>query len=132
LEADDYGATPGWSSHAVFRFGAGHVLLWSMQGGLKNLSDSIKAFSETDFHRISENSTCPRWSCMVKTTKSCDQYFRKKNRLSSSREAKELFYPDYRMASPHEMQIKSMPTSEICEVSPTSWQGSSLSPSQVA
>jgi len=24
--------------------------LWSMQGGLKNLSDSIKAFSETDFH----------------------------------------------------------------------------------
>jgi non-heme chloroperoxidase len=24
--------------------------LWSMQGGLKNLSDSVKAFSETDFH----------------------------------------------------------------------------------
>src|SRR5262249_55366792 len=24
--------------------------LWSMQGGVKNLYDSIKAFSETDFH----------------------------------------------------------------------------------
>ena len=24
--------------------------LWSMQGGLKNLYESVKAFSETDFH----------------------------------------------------------------------------------
>jgi len=36
--------------------------LWSMQGGLKNVYDSIKAFSETDLsRRTSRNSTCPRW-----------------------------------------------------------------------
>jgi hypothetical protein len=45
--------------------------LWSMQGGLRNLYDSIKAFSETDFHEDLKKFDVPRWSCMGKTTKSC-------------------------------------------------------------
>jgi len=51
-----------WEDFAVMFYGANRpgakvsqgmldqFWLWSMQGGLKNLSDSIKAFSETDFH----------------------------------------------------------------------------------
>ena len=33
--------------------------LWSMQGGLKNVYDSIKAFSETDFHKDLKNFDVP-------------------------------------------------------------------------
>jgi non-heme chloroperoxidase len=51
-----------WKDFALMFFGANRpgakvsqglldeFWLWSMQGGLKNLYDSIKAFSETDFH----------------------------------------------------------------------------------
>ena len=51
-----------WKDFAVMFYGANRpgakvsqgtldqFWLWSMQGGLKNLYDSIKAFSETDFH----------------------------------------------------------------------------------
>ena len=51
-----------WKDFAIMFYGANRpgakvsqgmldqFWLWSMQGGLKNLSDSIKAFSETDFH----------------------------------------------------------------------------------
>jgi hypothetical protein len=33
--------------------------LWSMQAGLKNAYESIKAFSETDFHGGLEKDRCP-------------------------------------------------------------------------
>jgi non-heme chloroperoxidase len=51
-----------WKDFAIMFYGANRpgakisqgmldqFWLWSMQGGLKNLYDSIKAFSETDFH----------------------------------------------------------------------------------
>jgi non-heme chloroperoxidase len=51
-----------WKDFAVMFYGANRpgakvsqgtldqFWLWSMEGGLKNLYDSIKAFSETDFH----------------------------------------------------------------------------------
>lgn len=84
--------------------------LWSMQGGLKNLYDSIKAFSETDFHEDLRNSTCPRWSCTVKTTKSCRSIFQERDRPSSSRELRRFFTQACRMASPPRMRIKSTRT----------------------
>jgi non-heme chloroperoxidase len=51
-----------WKDFAVMFYGANRAgakvsqgmidqfWLWSMQGGLKNLYESVKAFSETDFH----------------------------------------------------------------------------------
>jgi non-heme chloroperoxidase len=51
-----------WKDFAIMFYGANQpganvsqgmldqFWLWSMQGGLKNTNDSIKAFSETDFH----------------------------------------------------------------------------------
>jgi non-heme chloroperoxidase len=51
-----------WKDFAIMFYGANRpgasisqgmfdqFWLWSMQGGLKNVYDSVKAFSETDFH----------------------------------------------------------------------------------
>jgi hypothetical protein len=44
--------------------------LWSMQSGLKNAYESIKAFSETDFTEDLTKFDVRPWFCTVRTTRS--------------------------------------------------------------
>jgi len=88
----------------------GPVLAMSMQGGSR-MSRQHQGIFETDFTRTSRNSTCPRWSCMVRTTKSCDQYFRKEI-AKSSRELRN-FLPRLADASPHECRSSQRRLAEI-------------------
>ena len=60
-----------WKDFAIMFYGANRpsanisqgmfdqFWLWSMQGGLKNVYDSVKAFSETDFHEDLKPATHP-------------------------------------------------------------------------
>jgi non-heme chloroperoxidase len=45
--------------------------LWSMQAGLKNAYESIKAFSETDQTDDLRSFDVPPWSCTARMTRSC-------------------------------------------------------------
>ena len=55
--------------------------LWSMQGGLKNSYDCVKAFfPRPTSPRTSRSSMCPRWSCMVRMTRLCLSMTHRRNR----------------------------------------------------
>jgi non-heme chloroperoxidase len=111
-----------WKDFAIMFYGANrpgakvsqgmldHFWLWSMQGGLKNLSASIKAFSETDFHEDLKKFDVPTLVMHDEDDKSCRSISQERDRPSSSRELRRFSTRACRMASPQRMRIKSTPT----------------------
>ena len=68
--------------------------LWSMQAGLKNVYDSIKAFSETDFTEDLKKFDVPTLVMHGEDDQIVPiKDFSERNRPSSSRERKEIYYP---------------------------------------
>ena len=68
-------------------------------------------FPRPTFTRTSRSSTCPHWSCMVRTTKSCRLIFQERERPSSSREPRNFFTQAGLTVSQPLTRMKSMPTS---------------------
>ena len=56
--------------------------LWSMQAGLKNSYDSIKPFLKPTSLKTSRSSISQRWSCTVRTTRSCRSTIRRRSQHS--------------------------------------------------
>ena len=67
--------------------------LWSMQGGLKNLSDSIKAFSETDFHEDLKKFDVPTLVMHGEDDQIVPINISGKRSAKLIKGAKEIFYP---------------------------------------
>jgi non-heme chloroperoxidase len=67
--------------------------LWSMQGGLKNLSDSIKAFSETDFHEDLKKVDVPTLVMHGEDDQIVPINISGKRSAKLIKGAKEIFYP---------------------------------------
>jgi non-heme chloroperoxidase len=84
--------------------------LWSMQSGLKNAYDSIKAFSETDFTEDLQKFDVRPWSCTAKTTRSFPSRTRRGNRPGSSRARRRSTTRARRTASPPPFKTSSTPT----------------------
>jgi len=108
-----------------FRGDADQFWLWSMQGGLKNVYDSNQGHFRRRLFMRPQEFDVPTLVCMVKMTKSAID-ISGRDRPSSSREAKELFYPGL----PHGLTATNAdqvtPTAEIPEVGSTNTQGISL------
>ena len=67
--------------------------LWSMQGGLKNLYDSINAFSETDFHEDLKKFDVPTLVMHGEDDQIVPINISGKRTAKLIKGAKELFYP---------------------------------------
>jgi non-heme chloroperoxidase len=67
--------------------------LWSMQGGLKNLYDSIKAFSETDFHEDLKKIDVPTLVIHGEADQIVPINISGKRSAKLIKGAKEIFYP---------------------------------------
>src|SRR5215469_2210405 len=67
--------------------------LWSMQGGLKNVYDSIKAFSETDFHEDLKKFDVPTLVMHGEDDQIVPINISGKRSAKLIKGAKELFYP---------------------------------------
>jgi len=67
--------------------------LWSMQGGLKNVYDSIKAFSETDFHEDLKKFDVPTLVMHGEDDQIVPINISGKRSAQLIKGAKELFYP---------------------------------------
>jgi len=94
-----------WKDFAVTFYGANrpgakvsHGLLdqfwlWSMQGGLKNIYDSIKAFSETDFHEDLKKFDVPTLVMHGEDDQIVPINISGKRSAKLIKGAKEIFYP---------------------------------------
>jgi non-heme chloroperoxidase len=94
-----------WKDFAVMFYGANRpgakvsqgmldqFWLWSMEGGLKNLYDSIKAFSETDFHEDLKNFDVPTLVMHGEDDQIVPINISGKRSAKLIKGAKELFYP---------------------------------------
>jgi len=94
-----------WKDFAIMFFGANRpgakvsqglldqFWLWSMQGGLKNLYDSIKAFSETDFHEDLKKFDVPTLVMHGEDDQIVPIAISGKRSAKLIKEAKEIFYP---------------------------------------
>ena len=81
--------------------------LWSMQAGLKNAYESIKAFSETDFTETSRSSMSRPWLCMVRTTRLSPSRTRRRSRPGSSKARRKSTIRERRTASQPRIRIRS-------------------------
>ena len=94
-----------WRDFAIMFYGANRpdakvsqgmldqVWLWSMQGGLKNLYDSINAFSETDFHEDLKKFDVPTLVMHGEDDQIVPINISGKRTAKLIKGAKELFYP---------------------------------------
>jgi non-heme chloroperoxidase len=94
-----------WKDFAVMFYGANRpgakvsqgmldqFWLWSMEGGLKNLYDSIKAFSETDFHEDLKKFDVPTLVMHGEDDQIVPINISGKRSAKLIKGAKELFYP---------------------------------------
>ena len=94
-----------WKDFAIMFFGANRpgakvsqglldeFWLWSMQGGLKNLYDSIKAFSETDFHEDLKKFDVPTLVMHGEDDQIVPINISGKRSAKLIKGAKEIFYP---------------------------------------
>jgi non-heme chloroperoxidase len=94
-----------WKEFAIMFYGANRpgakvsqgmldqFWLWSMQGGLKNLSDSIKAFSETDFHEDLKKFDVPTLVMHGEDDQIVPINISGKRSAKLIKGAKEIFYP---------------------------------------
>jgi non-heme chloroperoxidase len=94
-----------WKDFAIMFFGANRpgakvsqglldqFWLWSMQGGLKNLYDSIKAFSETDFHEDLKKFDVPTLVMHGEDDQIVPIAISGKRSAKLIKGAKEIFYP---------------------------------------
>jgi len=94
-----------WKDFAIMFFGANRpgakvsqglldeFWLWSMQGGLKNLYDSIKAFSETDFHEDLKKFDVPTLVMHGEDDQIVPIDISGKRSAKLIKGAKEIFYP---------------------------------------
>jgi non-heme chloroperoxidase len=94
-----------WRDFAIMFYGANRLgakvsqgmldqfWLWSMQGGLKNLYDSIKAFSETDFHEDLKEFDVPTLVTHGEEDQIVPINISGKRSAKLIKGAKELFYP---------------------------------------
>jgi non-heme chloroperoxidase len=98
-----------WKDFAIMFYGANRpgakvsqgmldqFWLWSMQGGLKNVYDSIKAFSETDFHEDLKKFDVPTLVMHGEDDQIVPIDISGRRSAKLIKGAKELFYP----AMPH-------------------------------
>ncbi len=94
-----------WKDFAIMFYGANRpgakvsqgmldqFWLWSMQGGLKNVYDSIKAFSETDFHEDLKKIDVPTLVMHGEDDQSVPIDISGKKSAKLIKGAKEIFYP---------------------------------------
>ena len=94
-----------WKDFALMFYGANRLganvsqgmldqfWLWSMQGGLKNVDDSIKAFSETDFHEDLKKFDVPTLIMHGDDDQIVPINISGKRSAKLIKGAKELFYP---------------------------------------
>jgi non-heme chloroperoxidase len=94
-----------WKEFAIMFYGANRsgakvsqgmldqFWLWSMQGGLKNVYDSIKAFSETDFHEDLKKFDVPTLIMHGEDDQIVPIDISGKRSAKLIKGAKELFYP---------------------------------------
>ena len=128
-----------WKDFAIMFYGANRpgakvsqgmldqFWLWSMQGGLTNVYDSIKAFSETDFHEDLKKFDVPTLVMHGEDDQIVPIEIQEGDRPSSSRELRRFSTQACRMASPPLMQDQvNADLAEIPEVGPAGSQGSSL------
>jgi len=95
-----------WKDFAIMFYGANRpgakvsqgmldqFWLWSMQGGLKNVYDSIKAFSETDFHEDLKKFDVPTLVMHGEDDQIVPIDISGRRSAKLIKGAKELFYPD--------------------------------------
>src|SRR5258706_8387652 len=93
-----------WKDFAIMFYGANrpgakvsqgmldHLVLWSMQGGLKNVYHSIKAFSETDIHEDLKNFELPPLVMHAEADQIWPTDISGKKSAKLIKGAKELFY----------------------------------------
>jgi non-heme chloroperoxidase len=84
--------------------------LWSMQAGLLNAYESIKAFSETDFTEDLKKIDVPTLVLHGEDDQIVPVKDRRENQLSSSRAQRKSTIPVRRMVSLQRIRIKSTPT----------------------
>src|SRR5258706_5010435 len=94
-----------WKDFAIMFYGANRpgakvsrgmldqFWLWSMQGGLKNVYDSIKAFSETDFHEDLKKFDLPTLVMHGEDDQIVPINISGKKSVKLIKGAKEMFYP---------------------------------------
>ena len=81
--------------------------LWSMQAGLKNAYESIKAFSRPISPKTSKSSMSQPWLCTVRTTRSFPSKTRLRNQPGSSKARRKSTIRVRRMASRPHFRIRS-------------------------
>jgi non-heme chloroperoxidase len=84
--------------------------LWSMQGGLKNINDPVKAFSETDFRDDLRKFDIPTLIMHGEDDEIVPINNTGRQSAKLIKGAKEIYYPGFLMASLPHMQIRSIPT----------------------
>jgi non-heme chloroperoxidase len=84
--------------------------LWSMQSGLKNSYESIKAFSETDFTEDLQRIDVPTLSCTARTTRSFPSMTLRGGRRNLSRTSRRSTTRVRRTASRPPIKTGSTPT----------------------